>query len=216
MKKEELQQFLTIVKDWIPEDASIAIAIDHHYLYYRSGSHDIRIRQGQPIEKGSIAENVYKKKKRFEGLIEDSIFGTPYYGIGYPINMNEKEGALVVILPTSYHLLKKEPLNFLTGKTNGNWYPVPIEEIPYIESQQKKTWFYAKDIAYSSIYTLKELTYTLPSSFLRIHRSFIVNIPYIEEISRGFSSTIQLTLKGGTVLPVSQTYSSQVRKKLGF
>ena len=52
--------------------------------------------------------------------------------------------------------------------------------------------------------------------FIRIHRSYIVNISYIKEISRDFSSNIQITLKDGTVLPVSQTYSANVRKKLGF
>ena len=47
--------------------------------------HDIRIQKGQTIEKGSIAETVLKKKCKVEKLIDDSIFGIPYYGIGYPI-----------------------------------------------------------------------------------------------------------------------------------
>ena len=56
---------------------------------------------------------------------------------------------------------------------------LPIEEISHIESLQKKTWFYANDQGYQSIYTLKDLSYQLPNSFLRIHRSYIVNISYI-------------------------------------
>lgn len=216
MEKDDLNQFITIMKDWIPADASIAIAINSHYLYYRSGKHDIRIKKGQLVEKGSIAQSVFTTKDRVEGLMDNSIFGIPYYGIGYPIHVNNQDAALIIILPTSYHFLKKEPLTFLTGKTNHDWFPVPIEEIAYIESKQKKTWFYAKEIGYNSIYTLKDLTYTLPNSFIRVHRSFIVNIKYIEKISRDFSSAIQINLKDGTIIPVSQTYSGKVRNKLGF
>lgn len=216
MKKIDIERVLAVLQDWIPEDASIAIAVEHHYLYYRSGKHDIRIKKGQRIENGSIAQAVYQKKARVEALIDDSIFGVPYYGIGYPIVEDYIEGALIIILPPSYHFLKTEPLSFLTGKTTYDWIPIAVNQIAYIESKQKKSWFFANGSEYSLIYTLKELTNTLPSSFIRVHRSFIVNISYIEKISRDFSSAIQLTLKDGTIIPVSQTYSSDIRRKLGF
>lgn len=216
MEQIALERFISVLMDWVPKDASVAIAVNHHYLYYRSGKHDIRITKGQKIENGSIAEAVYKRKCRVEGLMDEGTFGVPYYGVGYPIFVDDLEAVLIMILPPSYHFLKKEPLTFLTGKDTNDWFPVPLEEISYIESKQKKTWFIANTTEYSSIYTLKELTYTLPSSFLRVHRSFIVNIPYIKRISRDFSSTIVLTLKDGTIIPVSQTYSNDVRLKLGF
>lgn len=216
MKNPNFEQYITILKDWIPEDASIAIAIDQQYEFYRSGNHDVPIKIGQKIAEGSIAQAVYKNNKRVEALMNDSLFGVPYYGIGYPIYVGNHQGVLVVILPTSYHISQKEPLTFLTGKTVHDWFPVKIEEVSFIESKQKKTWFYSKEIEYSSIYTLKELTLMLPNSFLRVHRSFIVNIQYIERISRDFSSSIQLTLKDGSIIPVSQSYSNEIRKRLGF
>lgn len=216
LTNEGLLELINVMKDWIPKEASIAVAADHAYLHYISGKHDIRIQKGQIIEKGSIAEAVFSKKCKVEKLMDDSIFGIPYYGIGYPIDIEENAGVLIIILPTTYHFLKQEPLSFLTGKNKDCWSPVAIEEISHIESLQKKTWFYTNDQSYNSIYTLKNLVYQLPHSFLRIHRSYIVNIIYIHEISRDFSSTMQITLKNGTVLPVSQTYAADVRKKLGF
>lgn len=216
MTNEGIQQVMSVMQDWIPKEASIAIALDNHYLHYISGCHDIPIKKGQTVKEGSIAASVLKKRCRVEKRIDDSIFGVSYYGIGYPIDVNEEKGALIVILPTTYPFLKNEPLTFLTGKVNNSWCPIPLEQISYIESQQKKTWFYAEDEMYSLIYTLKELICLLPYNFLRIHRSYIVNISSIIDISRDFSSTIQLTLKDGTVLPVSQTYSNQVRTKLRF
>ena len=216
MTNEGFLQLVSVMKDWIPKDASIAVAFDHAYVHYISGLHDIRIQKGQKIEKGSIAEAVFKHKCRIEKLMDDSIFGIPYYGIGYPINIEGKEGVLIIILPTTYHFLRSQPLTFLTGKNSEHWYPVTIEEITHIESLQKKTWFYANNQSYHSNYTLKDLCFQLPENFIRIHRSYIVNIRYIYEISRDLASNIQITLKDGILLPVSQTYVTEVRKKLGF
>jgi two-component system, LytTR family, response regulator LytT len=216
LTNEGLRQLVSLIKDWIPDDASIAVATNNAYSQYISGAHDIRIKKGQMIEKGSVAETVIKKRCKVERFVDDSIFGVPYYGVGYPIAVEEKEGALIIILPTTHPVLKQQPLTFLTGRNENLWCPIAIEDVSHIESLQKKTWFYTNNEGYQSIYTLKELTFQLPTSFLRIHRSYIVNISYIMEISRDFSSNIQITLKDGTVLPVSQTYSAVVRKKLGF
>lgn len=216
MTDETLQELISVMKDWIPKEASIAVASNFSYLHYISGMHDIRIQKGQSIEKGSIAEAVFNQKRKVEMMMDDKIFGVPYFGIGYPISIEKKESALIIILPTTYHFLKKQPLTLLTGKDEECWYPIPIEEISYIESLQKKTWFHTNEKGYHSIYTLKDLSYQLPDNFLRIHRSFIINLLFINEISRDISSNIQITLKNGTILPVSQTHAANVRKKLGF
>lgn len=216
MADKGLQELINVMKDWIPKEASIAVASNNVYLHYISGMHDIRIQKGQKIEKGSIAEAVFKRKRKVEMLMDDAIFGVPYFGIGYPINIEEKESALIIILPATYHFLKKQSLTLLTGKNEDCWYPIPIEKVFYIESLQKKTWFHTNEESYQSIYTLKDLSYQLSDNFLRIHRSYIVNLLFINEISRDISSNIQIKLKDGTILPVSQTHAANVRKKLGF
>lgn len=216
MEKEDLQQITAIMDDWIPKDASIAIAIDNEYRYYNAGKHDIRLKEGQIVEKGGIADRTFQQKCRVDALIDDSTVGVPYYGIGYPIQLKEALGVLAVILPPNYHSVKNDPPRFLTGKNEDMWRPVPLENITYIESLQKKTWFYAEGSGYNSAHTLKNLEFRLPSSFLRIHRSYIVHIPFIECISRDFSSGLIIQLKDGTELPVSQTYVNHVRKTLEF
>lgn len=216
MEREELQQITAIMDDWIPKEASIAIAIDNRYRYYSPGKHDIRLKEGQTVEKDGIADRTFHQKCKVDALIEDSSVGVPYYGVGYPIHLKETFGVLVVILPPNYHSSKNEPPRFLTGKNEDTWRPVSIENITYIESLQKKTWFYAEGNGYSSVHTLKNLEARLPNSFLRIHRSYIVHIPFIECISRDFSSGLIIQLQDGTELPVSQTYANHVRKTLEF
>ncbi|MFD1926795.1 LytR/AlgR family response regulator transcription factor [Sporosarcina siberiensis] len=215
MENKELNQIKTILEDWIPKDASIAIAVKGRYIHYSAGIPNIHLSKGETVKEGSIAEMTFKKNCKVDALVDDSVFGVSYYGIGYPIHVKDEPGVLVVILPPS-HFLKNEPLHLLTGKHEETWCPVPLEHISHIESLQKKTWFYAANKTYSAIHTLKNLETRLPNSFLRIHRSYIVHIPFIQCISRDFSSGLVIKLKDGTELPVSQTYVNHVRKRLEF
>lgn len=216
MENSMLEQMGFIIGDWIPKEASIAIAVKDSYIYYKAGVHDLKIQEGEPVQPGSIAARAKKEEKRVEMYVEESILGTAYYGIGYPIKFGGNEGVLVIILPPDYLVRKKEPIRFLTGKIDETWKPVPIDQVSHIESSQKKTWFYTEQETYCSIHTLKNLKHQLPDIFLPIHRSYIVNINYIEEISRDIASNYQLTLRDGSVLPVSQNYTASVRERLGF
>src|SRR5687767_2966234 len=96
------------IKDWIPPEASVAFAGKDQYLDYLSGIHDIQIRPGQPIPPGSITERVYQQRSRVESLVNETVFGIPYYGIGYPIeDKNGFNGVLTIILPPSYSYKKQ-------------------------------------------------------------------------------------------------------------
>lgn len=216
MKKEFIEQISHIIGDWLPKEASIAVAVGNSYIYFKAGELDLRIREGDPVPSGSVAELTFQKRGRVEKLVENSPLGFPYYGIGYPVEFAGQAAALVVILPTNHILAKKPQLRFLTGKLEDNWRPVPIDLVSHIESSQKKTWFYADEEAHCTIHSLKELRHQLPDSFLPVHRSFIVNINYIEGIARDISSNYVLTMKDGSLLPVSQNYAASIRERLGF
>ncbi|AOV07648.1 LytTR family DNA-binding domain-containing protein [Sporosarcina ureilytica] len=213
---EAAVQYVSILKEWLPKEASVAVIANGRYLYYAPGMHDIRIVVGQSVEANNIVHDVVKKKLKVEKYMQGDENCSSYYGIGYPAIVDDKEGVVLVILPPDYHSLYKEPMTFLTGRNEDCWCPIAVDKISHIESLQKKTWFYKNDVAYQSIYTLKDLVEQLPNFFLRIHRSYIVNIQHILEISRDFSSNMLITLKNGTVLPVSQSYSTHIRKTLGF
>src|SRR4051794_21990103 len=115
------------IEEWIPPEASVAFAGKDHYLDYLRGIHDIQIRPGQPIPSGSITERVYQQRGRVESLVNESVFGIPYYGVGYPLeDQNGFNGALTVILPPSYSLKKELSFSFITGKQGEIWSPIPI------------------------------------------------------------------------------------------
>jgi two-component system, LytTR family, response regulator LytT len=215
-----LRQISKFIEDWVPNEASIAVAGGDRYISYIPGNHDIKIKQGQPIPSGSISERVYLHQQRVEALVDKSVFGKPYYGIGYPLEDRTTglKGALTVILPPDFSIRRAQTVSYLAGRRDEIWTPIPIEQIIYIESFQKKTIFYTENGLYSAKYPLKTLEHRLPDSFMRIHRSFIVNIAYIEHISRDYSSNFQVKLKAleDKNLVISQTYIQQVRMILGF
>lgn len=216
MEHMVLEQMGLIIGEWVPKAASIAVAVDNRYIFYKAGAHDLRIREGQTVIPGSIAERAAAEKRRIEMLVDESVLGTAYFGIGYPVEAGGRQGVVVIILPPDFLVRKQETLKFLTGKLDESWRPIPIELVSHIESSQKKTWFYAEDESYCSTHTLKNLRFRLPDCFLPVHRSYIVNINYIEEIARDIASNYQLTLKDGSVLPVSQNFAASVRERLGF
>ncbi|WP_235753800.1 LytTR family DNA-binding domain-containing protein [Psychrobacillus sp. INOP01] len=215
--KEQLKQYSLIMEEWVPKEASIAIAAGDEYIYYLPGGHDLHVKEGQKIQTNSIADLVLKKACRTEAVLVDTSFQVPYYGIGYPIEINGERAALVVILPPHHAAVPiTSPYKFLTGKQEDEWKPIPIEKVSHIESLQKKTWFYANKEPYKTSIPLKDLQLRLPDSFLRIHRSYIVNISFIDRIVRDFSSNLLVQLLDGTELPVSQSYMADVRGALGF
>lgn len=220
MGTNAIRQFSKFIKDWVPKEASIAVAGEDKYITYIPGSHDIKINQGQSIPPGSITERVYLQKRRVESLVDKSVFGIPYYGVGYPLEDADIgfRGALTVILPPEYSFTTHTSVSFIVGRRDELWVPIAVEQIIYIESNQKKTLIYTEEGCFSSKYPLKTLEQQLSNSFIRIHRSYIVNISYIKQFSRDISSNLEVTLKepNGASLAISQSYVQSVRNILGF
>lgn len=217
--KEEfkgLEQYKVILEDWIPKDASIVIALGDTYVYYSPSTTHFHLKLSKEVHSKSTAAQVLENRHKTEILIDETIFGTAYYVIGYPIIIEHQEAALVVIFPSSYVPEKQEQYKFLTGKQDEDWVPVPIEQVSHIESLQKRTWFYAADEQYKINCTLKELQLKLPEYFLRIHRSYIINIYFIKRISKDLASNFFVELKNGSELPISQSYINDLRKFLEF
>lgn len=216
LNKDILQQYKIMLEDWIPNDASIAIAIKDSFVYFHSGHYDFAIKSGAKVPVDSIAYKVLQTQQKVDAVMDSSLFDTPYYAIGYPIVVNGDIGALVVVLPPLFKIEGPNLYRFLTGKQGEDWVPVPIGDISHIESLQKKTWFYTDGEQFKTTVTLKELQTRLPSTFIRIHRSYIINMYFIKRITRDITSNFLVQLKDGTELPISQSYINHLRTILEF
>ena len=220
-------QISAILKDWLPPEASIAIADEKKYIDYWPGAYDIHIEPGREIPSESISAKVVSHKANIESFIDASLFGSPYYGKGYPFFLEHTMGAVTIIFPPEHRPVEQpvrlpastiESISFVTGQTDELWRPVPVGEIAYFESYAKKTWFHTKKEVYSTHMTIQALEQALPNTFLRIHRSYIVNIAMIDHIRRDIASPYVLKLCQPLTkqLPVSQSYAKKMRYRLGF
>lgn len=93
-------------------------------------------------------------------------------------------------------------------KTQRSTIGVKANDIIYIGIDGHCTAFYTKDDVYKSYISIEEIAGTLPSIFLRCHKSFIINSEYISE----YNTSTEVNLKNGMVIPISRTYRSFVKK----
>lgn len=70
-----------------------------------------------------------------------------------------------------------------------------------------------REILHSS--TLAELEDTLPQTFLRVHRSYLVNTEFVQSLERDPAGTGTLVLTDSSEIPVSRRVMPQVRQVLG-
>lgn len=89
------------------------------------------------------------------------------------------------------------------GKTR-----VPYSQIYYMEARDKKIYLRLLDRELAFYDTIEELEQKLPGSFLRCHRSFLVNQAYIEKI---MLSQSEILLSHGISVPLSRSYKPRFK-----
>ena len=63
---------------------------------------------------------------------------------------------------------------------------------------------------------MKEFEELLPSSFLRVHRSFLVNVSFIQKLELYEKNSYQLLLKNGARVSVSKSGYKELKDTLGW
>lgn len=106
----------------------------------------------------------------------------------------------------------KEKLNRIVVKKNNNIIIIPTDSIRYIEAQDD----YVKIVAHNGNYLkqnrMKYYEEHLPDSFVRIHRSYIVNFNEIKEIALIEKDTHVVVLKNGEKISVSKNGYVRLRE----
>ena len=98
-----------------------------------------------------------------------------------------------------------------TIRSRDRIYFVDAEDVQWIESEGDYVALHDGDDTHLVRKTMKELEQRLdPSRFLRVHRSYIVNVDYIEELRPLDHGTYQLRMACGTPLKTSRGYSDNV------
>jgi len=104
----------------------------------------------------------------------------------------------------------------LTGKKDNQTYILDASKVLYIDTVDKKTFFYTKKDIYETELKLYELEEQLAAmDFIRSNKSCILNFNQIISIRADIDGKLLVTMSNNENLFVSRQYAPIIKKKLG-
>jgi len=105
--------------------------------------------------------------------------------------------------------------DLLVGKKDDKFFVIEPEEVDIIRTEVGEVIVYNnKAEAYAIAKTLQKIHEQLPSNFVRISKSTIININRVDHLSHSFSRTMHIVMKNGVTDYVSRTYLGDIKKRL--
>lgn len=86
---------------------------------------------------------------------------------------------------------------------------IPFDKIIYIEAYQHHIIIHQKNVSKRNTMSLKEISFKLDNSFYRCHRSYIVNLKYVDYIEG-----LNCILTNQQIIPISKKYIDEFTKKV--
>lgn len=137
--------------------------------------------------------------------VEKAFDVEPVHYIIKPIN-DEK---LRIALNKAAEQLQKQTKNCLQIKTKDRFIRIPYSKIKYIESVGRKAIVFDLNKNTDVPKKLDDLEKILPECFLRVHKSYLININMVEQIKN-----YKITLFSGDVIPVSKSKYPQTKSRI--
>ncbi len=115
------------------------------------------------------------------------------------------------------HLSETSVHDKIVVKSNSNIHVIPLSEVIYLESEDDYVMIHTANGKYLKHQTMKFYEQQLDSNkFIRIHRSYIVNVSEINKIEKFGKETYQVVLKNGVGLKVSRSRYQELKVLLGI
>jgi two-component system, LytTR family, response regulator len=119
------------------------------------------------------------------------------------------------VAPNPSSSAAREPLRQIAVRWQQKIVLIPIETIGWIRAADDYVELHAGGRRYLLHATLNKLEAKLdPKSFLRVHRSVIVNLTAIKEITPGAQGEFDIVIRDGTPLRSGRTYGEVIRQLL--
>jgi two-component system LytT family response regulator len=107
-----------------------------------------------------------------------------------------------------------EAIQRLFVRHGGRIIVVPVDRIEYLEARRDYVAVHAPPNRYLVHLTLSHLEAHLPADrFLRIHRSFVVNLNYVTELHPVGNSQLEVLLTSGAKIVASRSRSRALRSR---
>jgi len=93
---------------------------------------------------------------------------------------------------------------------------VPLEDVQYIEAYDDYVKIHIEERYHIKKQTMSYYEKNLPGQFMRIHRSYLLNINYLNKIESFEKNSYVAILKNGKRIPISRNSYSDVKQRLGI
>ena len=102
-------------------------------------------------------------------------------------------------------------------KSRGRILFLSVDDIRWIEAEENYVRLHASDQSHLLRETIGRLERRLdPQSFLRVHRSSIVNLHYVREVKNEADGDASVLLTGGERIAMSRSYRSRIQRLIKF
>lgn len=171
---------------------------------------DVNLQDGNGIKTVKKLQDSHPSIKviYLTGIIQyaTEIFQTnPVYFLTKPINENKLADAI----EKARNQIENDRSDSIVIKTNGSEELIYRREIIYVESQGRKLVFYMNNGSKIGVYEKMDVMQEqLGSSFVRCHKSFLINMKYISE-----RTNQEFYLMNGKVLPISKPNLKEAKLK---
>ncbi len=110
---------------------------------------------------------------------------------------------------------KNVPIERILVKEGAKVVIIPVDQIMYIEAQDDYAAIHTEDKVHLKQQRMAELEKILDSTkFVRIHRSYILNVEYLARIELYAKDSRVAILRDGTKLPISRSGYEKLKKQL--
>ena len=137
------------------------------------------------------------------------------------VNSKEEEEAIIKAASVTDEI--SAAIELLEGGSRGiavskddQVFLIKASSVYYIESVDKKTFVYTKDVCYDCKYRLYELETMLGGYFMRCSKSLIINLKKVRNVKSQLSGRIDATLINDETVVISRGYVKEVKRRLGI
>lgn len=105
----------------------------------------------------------------------------------------------------------------LQCKKENEMYSIPLEEIYYIESIDKKTFVYCQHEVYETTSSLSDLEERFSiCNFIRVNKSCILNLSYLSSVNALWNHRLEALLKNNEKIIITRHYIPDFKNKIGL
>ena len=151
------------------------------------------------VADGSISPMMYLRP----GIMPSSLLLKPVSRENLAMVVNEMMDAF-----TEKFDSKDVQESFVIESREGKQY-IPLSQIYYIEAREKKIFIRTKQEEYGFYDTIENMEKKLPESFLRCHRSYIVNMSKVTAVK---VSQSLIEVQDDLQVPLSRSYKKMVKE----